>query len=41
MKNLIEHSAISFNLSDSEGIVHRLSDYSGSWLLMVFLRHLG
>jgi len=41
MENLIKHSAISFNLSDSEGLAHRLSDYKGNWLLMVFLRHLG
>ena len=41
MGNLTGHSAISFNLSDSNNKVHRLSDYTGNWLLLVFLRHLG
>lgn len=41
MVNLTGHSAISFNLADSENKIHRLSDYTGNWLLMVFLRHLG
>lgn len=34
-------SAISFSLSDSENNIHHLKDYTGNWLLMVFLRHLG
>jgi peroxiredoxin len=33
--------ALPFTLSDSSGRVHRSSDYRGSWLLMVFHRHLG
>ena len=33
--------AITFNLRDSRGTTHRLEDYRGKWLLMVFHRHLG
>ncbi len=34
-------SAYPFELPDSHGKTHRLSDYSGRWLLMVMHRHLG
>lgn len=30
-----------FELIDAEGQVHRLADYAGNWLLLVFHRHLG
>jgi peroxiredoxin len=30
-----------FELQDSNGGIHRLETYRGSWLLMVFHRHLG
>jgi peroxiredoxin Q/BCP len=30
-----------FELSDTEGRTHRLADYAGQWLLLVFHRHLG
>jgi peroxiredoxin len=33
--------AIPFKLQDSNGKSHLLEDYRGSWLLMVFHRHLG
>jgi peroxiredoxin len=33
--------AIPFALLDAEGRTHRLSDYRGHWLLLVFHRHLG
>lgn len=29
-----------FELTDALGTIHRLSDYAGRWLLMVFHRHL-
>jgi len=41
MKSRIELPAIDFCLGDASGIEHRLADYSGKWLLMVFHRHLG
>lgn len=41
MKNLAGTVAYSFNLPDTNGIFHQLADFSGSWLLMVFHRHLG
>ena len=34
-------SAIDFRLDDSRGGPHRLEDYRGHWLLLVFHRHLG
>jgi peroxiredoxin len=34
-------TAIPFELLDAEGRSHRLSDYRGHWLLLVFHRHLG
>lgn len=30
-----------FELPDTEGRTHRLVDYAGQWLLLVFHRHLG
>jgi len=41
MNALTGQPAIPFNLTDSEGKHHRLEDYKGSWLLLVFHRHLG
>ena len=41
MKTLTEKPAIPFSLIDSKGKQHRLEDYKGSWLLLVFHRHLG
>jgi len=41
MQNMTGKAALDFNLIDSEGITHKLSDYHGHWLLMVFHRHLG
>ena len=33
--------AAAFALPDTTGRVHRLEDYKGHWLLLVFHRHLG
>lgn len=33
--------ALPFQLPDSRGNPHRLADYQGRWLLLVFHRHLG
>ena len=33
--------AVEFELKDIEGKTHRLADYAGRWLLLVFHRHLG
>ena len=33
--------AASFTLTDADGRVHRLEDYAGRWLLLVFHRYLG
>jgi peroxiredoxin len=41
MTNLSGQPAISFSLADSGGSIHNLEEYRGSWLLMVFHRHLG
>ena len=32
--------AVPFAMTDTDGILHRLDEYAGSWLLMVFHRHL-
>lgn len=32
--------AADFTLPDTTGHVHRLDDYAGRWLLLVFHRHL-
>jgi peroxiredoxin len=41
MRNLIGLPALPFSLPDSIGRIHTLEEYRGSWLLMVFHRHLG
>lgn len=41
MKKLTGGAAVPFKLLDSYGKQHYLDDYKGSWLLMVFHRHLG
>lgn len=41
MGDLTGKPAIPFHLADSGGRMHRLEDYRGAWLLMVFHRHLG
>lgn len=41
MKDLTGKAAIPFILNDSAGHSHRLEDYRGQWLLLVFHRHLG
>jgi peroxiredoxin len=41
MSYLAGKTAIPFNLRDSSGKTHLLEAYQGSWLLMVFHRHLG
>lgn len=38
---LVGKPAIPFRLADSDGRTHVLEEYRGSWLLMVFHRHLG
>jgi len=39
--DLVGDSAAAFSLTDADGRVHRLADYRGRWLLLVFHRHLG
>lgn len=39
--NVAGKPAFPFNLRDSTGRNHTLDVYAGSWLLMVFHRHLG
>jgi len=39
--NLKNKLAVDFELPDSDGKLHRPADYRGSWLLLVFHRHLG
>ncbi|MFK7769156.1 MAG: hypothetical protein AB8B55_18190 [Mariniblastus sp.] len=41
MKKLTNELAVDFDLSDTDGLRHRLQDDRGSWLLLVFHRHLG
>jgi hypothetical protein len=41
MRTLSGQPAIPFSLADSSGRSHSLEEYRGSWLLMVFHRHLG
>jgi peroxiredoxin len=41
MSSSVGKPAIDFELKDSSGAVHRLQDYTGHWLLLVFHRHLG
>jgi len=33
-------AAAPFELKDTEGTLHRLGDYEGEWLLLIFHRHL-
>jgi peroxiredoxin len=39
-RDLFGMNAVAFELQDAKGRVHRLNDYRGGWLLMVFHRHL-
>ncbi len=41
MPNRVGQAAVDFELTDAQDAVHRLGDYAGSWLLLVFHRHLG
>ena len=41
MERLTGRAAVPFSLPDAEGKTHRLEDFGGSWLLLVFHRHLG
>ena len=41
MPDLTGQPAIPFTLNDSAGQPHRLADYRGRWLLLVYHRHLG
>ena len=38
--NRLGARAVPFTLKDSSGKIHRLQDYRGQWLLLVFHRHL-
>lgn len=38
--SLVGKPAVDFALADTEGVTHRLADYAGRWLLLVFHRHL-
>lgn len=40
MSPWVNKQAVPFELPDTEGKVHRLSDYHGRWLWIVFHRHL-
>jgi peroxiredoxin len=40
MGTLTGKRALPFLLPDTEGRVHRLEEYLGAWLLLVFHRHL-
>ena len=41
MRSRVGEPAVDFCLPDSDGVVHKLCDYAGRWLLLVFHRHLG
>jgi peroxiredoxin len=41
MKTKCGDATVPFELPDIAGQLHRLSEYSGDWLLLVFHRHLG
>jgi len=41
MKSQVGLPAVAFALEDTAGAVHRLEQFRGRWLLMVFHRHLG
>ncbi len=38
--NRVGHPAVPFELTDADGVLRRLEDFVGSWLLLVFHRHL-
>ncbi|HJN44989.1 MAG: redoxin domain-containing protein [Vicinamibacterales bacterium] len=40
MSGLVGRPAVPFALCDARGREHRLEDYSGRWLLLMFHRHL-
>ena len=41
MSYLTGKPAKNFSIKDSDGTLHTQEEYKGSWLLMVFHRHLG
>jgi peroxiredoxin len=41
MSSCVGKPGVEFELKDANGAVHRLQDYAGHWLLLVFHRHLG
>jgi peroxiredoxin len=41
MKSQVGSPAVAFELEDTAGTVHRLEQFRGRWLLMVFHRHFG
>lgn len=41
MKSQVGSPAVAFVLEDTAGKVHRVEQFRGRWLLMVFHRHLG
>jgi hypothetical protein len=41
MNDLTGKNAESFAIYDSNGCLHTQKEYAGSWLLLVFHRHLG
>ena len=41
MENQVGSPAVAFVLDDTAGTVHRVEQFRGRWLLMVFHRHLG
>ena len=41
MTSRVGSPAVAFTLEDSAGTVHRLEQFRGRWLLMVFHRPLG
>lgn len=41
IRSMVGRPAVPFALLDAYEKTHRLDDYRGSWLLMVFHRHLG
>ena len=40
MKSRVGSPAVAFALEDTTGALHRLEQYRGRWLLIVFHRHL-
>jgi peroxiredoxin len=40
MRSTVGSPAVAFALEDTAGTVHRLEQYRGRWLAMVFHRHL-